>query len=91
MARHLAQFNVSSDLIRSVFAIPEGTTILDIVQRKDNPGVFVFVVEHPDLLPETPETAAPLEISPVIRANHEKRPETWLTFDFNVTSQKPML
>ena len=82
MNRRMVRFQVSAQLISQALAMPDGSTIHNIVRHDFNSDVFIFYVEHPDL-PELPEGGMPLEITPIIKADYDKRPSTWLTFDWN--------
>jgi hypothetical protein len=81
MTRRIVQFKVSEELILQALAMPEHTSIQKIARHNCN--TFTFFVEHPEL-PELLEGNEPIEISPIIHADHEKRPATWLTFDWNL-------
>jgi hypothetical protein len=79
----LIQFKVTEQLIRQSLAIPDGAEIINIVRHEFVPGLFTFYVTHPSF-PECVEGALPVEADPVITANYENRPETWLTIDFRI-------
>jgi hypothetical protein len=79
----LIQFKVTEQLIRQALAIPDEAEILNIVRHKNVPGLFTFYVTHPSF-PECLEGNLPLETNPVLTANFENRPETWLTIDFRI-------
>ena len=83
MMRHMARIHVNAELLMRAMAMPEGTQIYNIVRHEFRPDEFIFYVEHPDL-PELLEGEEPSDITPVIRADHSKRPDTWLTWDWNV-------
>lgn len=87
MTRRIVSFEVSTDLIREALAMPKETDIRNIVRHAYRPDVFVFYVEHPDFA-EVENAVAPPEISPIIHADYEKRPSTWLTFDFGLDVAK---
>ena len=81
MSRRIVQFKVTEELILQALAMPEGTTIQKI--ERYNCNTFTLFVEHPDL-PELLEGAEPIQILPLIHADGSKRPDTWLTFDWNL-------
>ncbi len=85
MNRKMVRFNVTSQLILQALAIPESAKIYDIVRDWKHPDQFIFMVES-DELPEVQECAEPVEISPIIHCDPEKRPSTWMTFDWNLPS-----
>lgn len=85
MVRRMARFCVPMELIRDALAIPDGTTICDIVRHDDYPDVFIFYVEHPDL-PELAEGAMLPEVAPVISADYDRKPSTWLSWDWGLDS-----
>ena len=64
-------------------AVPDGALIYNIVRHTHLPDTFVFYVEHPDL-PELQEGETPLEIEPRLTADYERKPSTWLTWDWNL-------
>jgi hypothetical protein len=79
----LIQFKVTEQLIRQSLAIPDEAEIINIVRHEFVPGLFTFYVTHPSF-PECVEGALPVEANPVITANYENRPETWLTINFRI-------
>lgn len=79
----LIQFKVTEQLIRQALAIPDDAEIINIIRHDFVPGVFTFYVTHPSF-PDVLEGALPVEASPIIKANYENRPETWLTIDFRI-------
>ena len=79
----LIQFKVTEKLIRQALAIPDEAEITNIIRHEFIPGIFTFYVTHPSF-PEVTEGALPVEVSPVITAKHENRPETWLSIDFRI-------
>ena len=79
----LIQFKVTEQLIRQALAIPDEAEIVNIMRHEIVPGIFTFYVTHPSF-PECLEGALPVETNPVVTANFENRPETWLTIDFNI-------
>ncbi len=81
MSRKMIQFQVSADLIKEALAMPGDTQIYNIIRHDYNPDVFVFFVEHPDF-GEILEASAPPELSPIITADYDKKPSTWLTFEW---------
>lgn len=64
MARKIAQFAVSGEILRQVMGLPDATLIYAITQRSDRPDEFVFYVEHPDL-PEMIEGGTPAVADPM--------------------------
>jgi hypothetical protein len=82
----MARFRVSAQIIMDSLAMPEGSKLRAIVQDEFHPNVFVFYVEHPDL-PEEVEGMPPVEIMPIVKADYERRPSMWLTFEWNVDRQ----
>lgn len=83
MSRNMVRMKVSGEFIRQALSIPDGATIYNIGLHEICPDVFWFLVEHPDL-PEVLEGQLPIEVSPLITADYEKRPDTWLTFDWGL-------
>jgi|WetSurMetagenome_2_1015567.scaffolds.fasta_scaffold52663_2 hypothetical protein len=81
--RRIANIEVSEELIEQAFALPEGSRIENISRSSLRTGVFVFTIEHPDL-PEVEEGNAIPQITPLLTADYEKRPATWITFDWNL-------
>lgn len=79
----LIQFKVTEELIRQALAIPDEAEIVNIVRHEFVPGLFTFYVTHPSF-PECLEGALPIEADPVITADYENRPGTWLTIDFRI-------
>ncbi len=65
--------------------MPEGSVIRAIVQSETIPGMYVMLVEHPDL-PEVREGETVPETIPTLTADYEKRPATWLTWDWGLTT-----
>lgn len=82
MSRKVAQFQVSAQLIKEALAMPKKTKIHNIVRHDYNSNVFVFFVEHPDF-DEIEDGEVPPELTPIIEADYEKRPSTWLTFNWD--------
>lgn len=81
MKRKMAQFKVSAELIKQSLAMPDDAQIYNITRYEHSPNVFTFFVEHPDFK-EIEESSSVPEISPIIEVNYEKRPSTWLTFNW---------
>lgn len=81
MARHMGKFHVTGELLRTALAIPDSANIYNIVRHDFVPDEFVFYVEHPDL-PELKEGESPAMLYPKITVDHDKKPETWATFDW---------
>jgi hypothetical protein len=79
----IIRFKVTEHLIRQALAIPDDAEIVNIVRHEYVPGLFTFYVTHQSF-PECQEGALPIEVSPVVTANYENRPETWLTIDFGI-------
>lgn len=65
MARRIARFTVSPELIISAFDMPDDTVIYDIRRHPTRLGAFEFVVIHSDL-PEAVEGAVIPEITPSV-------------------------
>jgi len=86
----LIQFRVTEHLIRQALAIPDEAEIVNIVRHEFIPGVFTFYVTHPSF-PECLEGALPAEASPVIIANNENRPGTWMTIDFRIPKDSAVI
>ena len=79
-----AKFFVSAELIEQSLAMPDGAKILDISRARSTivgGNEFLFVVES-DELPERDGDDIP-QITPQLTADYEKRPATWLTFEWN--------
>jgi len=83
VANKIVKFDVSSDLIRDALAIPEEATIYDIHQSEQRVGSYTFYVVHPDL-PEIGAGDVVPEVSPIIRADYDKKPSVWLTWDWRL-------
>jgi hypothetical protein len=51
MMAHVARFRVSSDLLAQALHMPEGSTILRVIESPDilGAGPYEFIVEHPSL------------------------------------------
>jgi len=79
----LIQFKITEQLIRQALAIPDEAEIVNIVRDEFVHGLFTFYVTHPSF-PECLEGELPIEASPVVTANYENRPETWMTIDFRI-------
>lgn len=84
MSHKIIRIHVSEDLIKQALAFPDDLEIVNICKITDQPGVFAFDVEH-ESFPKQ-EGGIPL-VSPVYHADHEKRPSTWLTIDWNLPDQ----
>lgn len=79
MARHMASFEVSAQVLIEALGMPKDTDIYAIARHDFVPDVFVFVVEHPDL-PELPEGARAVRITPTVTDD----PVTGRVWDWNV-------
>jgi len=75
--------HITSELIADALAMPDGTLISNISKHPTIKNVFIFIVEHDDLPVVKPGDSYPL-LSPSIRADYEKKPATWLTFDWGI-------
>ena len=75
----MVKFRVASEFIRDALALPEDTQIRNIVRHDYQPKTFVFYVEHPDL--DEAGDVIP-EVIPVFTVDYDKKPSTWLTFDW---------
>jgi len=84
MKRKMVQFQVSAELIKEALAMPAAAQIYNITRHEYSPDVFVFLVEHPDF-EEIAEASAPPEVTPIIEADYEKRPSTWITFNWGTS------
>lgn len=79
---HAARFLVSMDLLRDALAMPAEANIFSIQDAGDNQ--VYFFVEHP-ALPKIHKGSVPPQISPVLRANYDRRPEwpdAWIDFEW---------
>lgn len=80
MARNMARFRMAGEVLVEMLALPEGTQVFDIYRDEQRPGVFFFVVEHPDL-PELAEGGSPVEISPTLTGD---RRANWAFFNWGL-------
>lgn len=76
-----AKIQVSSDLMRDVLAMPDGSVIYGASWNPYIRAVELFVTS-PDL-PLVKEGEVP-EITPIFTADYDKKPSTWLEFDWNL-------
>jgi hypothetical protein len=83
----MVRFRVTGAFIAQALAMPEGTTLYNIVPHESSPNEFVFYVEHPDL-PELAEGAMPPEIMPTLKADYDRRPATWIKFDWGLSKHE---
>lgn len=75
MARRLAQFKITNDLVREVLCLPEGSYIVQIAFDSSNPYVidrWLITVESPDF-PELTEGAKPIEICPSFGVDYDAK------------------
>jgi hypothetical protein len=78
-----ARIRISEELIMSALAIPEDAMIYDICRVPGPPGIFEFTILHQDL-PEAVKAEGgefPL-YKPEITTNHDRKPSTWLSFEW---------
>lgn len=80
-----AYFRVSADLIAGALAFPEGTKLVDIQRDPLYGDAFTFLVEHEDL-PEVAAGEKTTELSPTHTIDYDKRPSTWIEFDWGIPS-----
>jgi len=83
MNKNRATFLLSGELLSECLALPEGTTIIGIQLDNMYSYQFRILVEHEDL-PAVKELERATEISPMYTADIEKKPSTWLTFDWGL-------
>lgn len=76
------KFKVSMALLRNALAMPDYAVIYNII-RESADNVFTFYVEHSDL-PAVPLSEPTPEVTPVFTADYDKRPSTWIEFDWGV-------
>lgn len=68
--RRAARFLVAEELIVELFHMPEGTRVFNVRRHDSFPGVFEFVVEHPDL--PAVEVGEIPEITPTLKRVEER-------------------
>ena len=77
----VVRFDVNASIIREALGLPSETKIIDIRLNGVLGETFSFVVSHPDLNVVEEGEEIP-EMRPVWVADYEKRPATWLTFNW---------
>lgn len=81
--KHRAVIQVSEELIREALAMPDGAEIVDIRRSNERFGQYEMLVDHPDL-PAVAELGIIPLVTPTLTADFEKRPATWLTWDWDL-------
>jgi hypothetical protein len=82
-AMRVARITVSEELLRDALAMPENSKIVWADWSRKHRAV-VLEVTSPDL-PEWQlvDGGTPPEVVPIFRTDYDKRPSTWITFDWN--------
>ena len=81
ITNNLGRFDIYGELIREALALPSNATIVRILAHPTKQGVFSFVIDWDDFPETEPGEIVPL-YSPIITADYDKKPSTWLTIDF---------
>ncbi len=76
-------FLVSGELIKEALALPDGTVIVAIQVESLYSYQFRFLVSHDDL-PEVSEGVRATELTPKFTTDYDKKPDTWLSFDWGI-------
>ena len=78
---NLGRFRVSGELLRECLAMPDEVKIIRVQADPIRADTFEFVVDYEGFSECKPGLVIP-EYSPVITVDYDKKPSSWLTFDF---------
>ena len=85
--KHTARISISTDLLLQALAFPEDTEIMACIGDRAYLGIIDIIVESADLPTVEPGNPIPL-LTPTLTADYDKRPATWIKFNWNLPSDK---